>query len=219
MILSQANRKGLRLLSLMIVALLVSAFTFAFTPAVALAQAEETNNDSPFSEAVVTAETTANLNIRQGPGLEFEILETVPRGTIVGFTGFVDETGQWAQVDAAGGPVGWVSVRFLSHRPAQLQVAAIADVVQQTAAPAPVVFAETVVTANTTHNLNIRQGPGREHAIIDTLPRGAVVGFTGFTDANREWVQVDAGAGRVGWVAARFLNRVPSGLQVTAGQQ
>jgi hypothetical protein len=43
-------------------------------------------------------------------------------GTVVGFTGLIDETGVWVQVDTIGGPVGWVWAAFLSNVPDDLTV-------------------------------------------------------------------------------------------------
>jgi uncharacterized protein YraI len=289
----QEKRKWFSPLTLGLAILLLSAFTFAVSPSPVAAE-----EHSPFSPAVVTADTTVNLNIRQGPGVQHAIIGTLPAGTVVGFTGFTDTTRTWVQVDTALTPVGWVAARFLTHVPADLQVAtaeqisppadpvgigpapdvpvttvnlnvrqgpgvqhAIVDTLmrgteveltglhdgtgewvqvetdattgwvaarflsqvplaeleplpaEEVAEPEDV-FSPAVVTAVTLANLNIRQGPGVQHAILDTLPAGTVVGFTGFTDSTRTWVQVDAADGPVGWVAARFLSNVPAGLQV-----
>lgn len=76
--------------------------------------------DSPFGDDVVTATTTRNLNIRNAPSLDGEILALLPAGTVVGFTGLTDAGGEWVQVDAADGPIGWVWAAFLSHVPADL---------------------------------------------------------------------------------------------------
>src|SRR5690606_3281294 len=79
------------------------------------------DDDTEFSPAVVTATTTVNLNLRETPSLSAAILDVLPAGSVVGFTGFTDATGQWVQVDAADGPVGWVSAQFLSNVPDELQ--------------------------------------------------------------------------------------------------
>jgi uncharacterized protein YraI len=290
------NRSWLRLGLAALATVFLTLYVLAISPNVA--RAEE---HSPFSPAVVTAETNVNLNIRQGPGTQFAIIDTLPPGAVVGFTGFTDSTRQWVQVDTAMTPVGWVAARFLTHVPAELQVAtdaqigtpgdpvgigpapgapittvnlnvrqgpgvqhAVVDtlprgteveftglrdetaewvqvetdatvgwvaarfvshapVAEMETAPAEEAtedfFSPAVVTATTLVNLNIRQGPGVQHQILDTLPAGALVGFTGFTDTTRTWVQVDAADGPVGWVAARFLSHVPANLQVAAAEE
>jgi uncharacterized protein YraI len=187
---------------------LLALLIFA-VPGAAWAQEETTQN--PFSPAVVTAETTVNLHIRQGPGLQYQSLAVLPAGTMVGFTGYTDATREWVQVDAAGGPVGWVAARFLSHRPEALQVLPAEAVAE---APGPGVIGIGAETAATRVNLNVRQGPGIQFAIIDTLPRGVAVGFTGVTDPTGAWVEVTSDAAPTGWVAAAFLSQTPPDLQV-----
>lgn len=185
--------------------------------------AEDAAEDVPedvFSEDVVTASTTVNLNLRDEPSLGGMILDTLPTGSVVGFTGFMDGTGNWVQVDAEGYPVGWVAASFLSHVPAGLQVrpADVEDEAEEAAEDIPEdVFSEDVVTATTFVNLNLRDAPGLDAALLGTLPAGSVVGFTGFMDSTGQWVQVDAEGYPVGWVAARFLDNVPAGLNVWEG--
>ena len=137
--------------------------------------------------------------------------------------GFTDGTGEWVQVDPAAGPLGWVAARFLSSVPEGLQIRPADQPKEEMATPAPevqeaVTFSQDVVTATTTVNLNVRSGPGTQYDILDTLPQGSVVGFTGFTDSTGNWVQIDAAAGPVGWVAGQYLSNVPSGLQVWEGE-
>lgn len=182
-----------------------------------------TGSDGEFSADVVTATTTVNLHLRSGPGPEYEILATLPAGTVVGFTGFTDASGDWVQVDAADGPLGWVAAAYLSSVPEGLQVRP-ADLpeVEPTAVPmeeeeSAITFSSDVVTATALYNLNVRSGPGTEYDRLDTLPAGSVVGFTGFTDASGDWVQVDPAAGPVGWVASQYLSNVPSELQSWEG--
>jgi uncharacterized protein YraI len=194
--------------------LVVAAVLIASPAGIAAAQGE-----SPFGEDVVTATTTVNLRIRSGPSVDAEILAVLPAGTIVGFTGFIDESGDWVQVEAAGGPTGWVWASWLSNVPEDLQVWSGEEAVAETPAePAPA-FGEGVVTATTTANLNIRSGPGVSFERLATLPFGTVVGFTGFTDATGEWVQVETADGIAGWVAAAYLSAVPDGLQLPPEDQ
>jgi uncharacterized protein YgiM (DUF1202 family) len=166
-----------------------------------------------FGDDVVTATTTANLNIRNAPGLDGEILDNLPFGTVVGFTGLTDVSGEWVQVDAIDGPVGWVWGGYLSNVPDDLTMRSADGAPEEPAAEEPT-FGDDVVTATTTANLNIRNAPGLDGEILDNLPFGTVVGFTGLTDVSGEWVQVDTIGGPVGWVWAAFLSNVPDDLSV-----
>lgn len=214
----ETKRKLIRL-SVPTTLVLLGALMLIFPIGAALAAQDGTEGGTDFGANVVTATTTVNLNLRSGPGLEYEILATLPAGSVVGFTGFTDGTGDWVQVDAADGPLGWVVARFLSNVPSGLQVRPADLPEEEMATPTPemqeeVSFSSAVVTTTTTYNLNVRSGPGTEFAIIDTLPAGSVVGFTGFTDGTGEWIQIDAATGPLGWVAANYLSNVPEGLQV-----
>lgn len=185
------------------IALMLVALLLAAPAGIALAQ-----NGSPFAANVVTATTTANLRIRSAPSLDAEVLDTLPSGSVVGFTGFVDESGDWVQVDAADGPVGWVWADFLSNVPDGLSIRGATS----SPAPAEDPFAPNVVTATTTVNLNVRDRPSTDANLLSTLPVNTTIGFTGFTDSSGDWVQVDAADAPVGWVWADYLSSVPEGL-------
>ena len=191
-----------------LMALLLLGALFAFSLNVGAAQAQ----------AGETAETTARLNFREGPGLDAAIIRTFPVGAEVTFTGFTDATGNWAQVQASDGVTGWVFAEFLSNVPEGLQPPEEAVDEEAPADEDEDAFPTTVVTATTTANLNLRNGPGLTSDVMETLPLGTVVGFTGFRDASGNWVQVDPAVAPVGWVAAQFLSNVPEGLNVLAEQ-
>jgi uncharacterized protein YgiM (DUF1202 family) len=176
---------------------------------------EEPAAEEPtFGEDVVTATTTANLNLRNAPGLDGEVLDNLPFGTVVGFTGLTDESGEWVQVDSIGGPVGWVWGGYLSNVPDDLTMwTADGAAPEEPAADEPT-FGEDVVTATTTANLNLRNAPSLDGEVLDNLPFGTVVGFTGLTDESGGWVQVDTLDGPVGWVWAAYLSNVPDDLTV-----
>lgn len=54
-------------------------------------------------------------------------------------------------------------------------------------------------------NLNIRSGPGRQYAVVTSLPSGSVVRNLGCqATADGRWCQVDVGNGR-GWASGTFL--------------
>lgn len=176
-----------------------------------------------FAENVVTGETLFRVYLRSSPEQAFNIIETLDVGTVVGFTGFMDGSGNWVQVDPVGAPVGWVWAEFVSNVPPGLQVRpADLPAEAEDEADDEVVtdnedaeFATNVVTTTVTVNSNLRAAPSLDGEILEVLPAGTVVGFTGFTDENRAWVQVDPlGDPPVGWIHATLLGFVPDGLQV-----
>lgn len=59
--------------------------------------------------------TTANLNMRSGPGTQFAVITQVPRGTWVHAFGCTNPVA-WCQL-VFNGRQGWVSATYLSPRP------------------------------------------------------------------------------------------------------
>jgi hypothetical protein len=56
---------------------------------------------------------TSYLNMRSGPGVEFEVITVLSRGTQVVLTGQVSD--YWVQAREPGGLVGWVSSSYLDY--------------------------------------------------------------------------------------------------------
>ncbi len=107
--------------------------------------------------------TTARVNLRQGPGEQYEIITVLPTG----FHLLVEErAGQWALVSAADGSVrgGWVARSLLVYTPP--------DETADDTGAAPT-LPETY--AITTTELRMRRGPSTDDEIITTLPRGAAL--------------------------------------------
>ena len=199
------------------VAAMALSLTLFLALTTSLAQAQDGDNgggESPFADNVVTTTTTANVNLRAQPGFSGQIIQVVPAGTVVGFTGFMDGSGDWIQVDPVGAPVGWMHRSLLASVPDGLQVRP-AD---QPAPPAPgeeaTDFPSNVVTGMTRFNVYLRSEPSQSFNIVDTLPAGTVVGYTGFMDGSGNWIEVDPAGAPVGWVWGDFLTNVPDTLQV-----
>jgi len=206
----QRKGKRMRLIAVAAMAQLLMVL-FAVTTSRTLAQDGDAGDmDSPFAENVVTTTTIANVNLREAPGLNSAIIQVVPAGTIVGFTGFMDGSGDWVQVDPVGAPVGWMHRSLLASVPDGLQVRPADQPEEEAEAD----FAGNVVTGATRFNVYLRGSPGQQFNIITTLPAGTVVGYTGFTDGSGNWIQVDPVGAPVGWVWGEFLTNVPPGLQI-----
>jgi peptidoglycan/xylan/chitin deacetylase (PgdA/CDA1 family) len=92
--------------------------------------------------------TTANLNLRSGPGTGYSILAVIPKGTTVSVESI---SGGWGKLTYAG-KTGYSSMTYL------------------TLATAP-----TNDLRVTTANLNFRTGPGTSYSIIATIPKGTTV--------------------------------------------
>lgn len=97
------------------------------------------------AEAAEIKVTTANLNLRTGPGTDYQVILVIPKGAQVEVTGY---TGNWAKV-TYNGKSGYASNAYL--KPAAVEM------------------------YYTTGNLNLRSGPGTSYKILLVMPKGAAV--------------------------------------------
>ena len=56
---------------------------------------------------------TSYLNMRSGPGTQYEVIDVLPRGTVVEMTG--NQVDYWVEVITPSGQVGWVSNGYLQY--------------------------------------------------------------------------------------------------------
>jgi N-acetylmuramoyl-L-alanine amidase len=152
---------------------------------------------------VVNAEI---LNVRSGPGLNFDPFATLALSQTVALEGR-DAAGGWLQIRLPDNRLGWVSSAFISSG---LQIATLPEVAPATTpitSTAPVtgvggLAQGVVVNANP---LNVRSGPGLNFSPIATLPLNQAVTLEG-RDAAGGWLQVRLPDNRLGWVSSAFIS-------------
>lgn len=98
--------------------------------------------NSPSVQYKVIVTPSVGLNVRSGPGTGYDILSSVPYGTVLTV---VKEEGGWGEV--SGG--GWVALQYTSK-----------------------ITAERVYTVTAPDGLNIRKGPGTGYDILRAVPLG-----------------------------------------------
>ncbi len=123
-------------------------------------------------------QTTENVNLRTGPGLQHSVIRVVPNGTRVVLTG---QSSNGFRSVSVNGTTGWLSADY---------------VVADAAAPAPT---EKVTT---TDRLNLRSGPNTTSAVLAVIPNGASVELTGQSSNGFRSVSY---AGRKGWAFEAYL--------------
>jgi len=121
--------------------------------------------------------TTANLNMRTGPGTSYQVILVIPKGAEVAV---LDSSSSWYKV-SYGGKTGYVSSTYLSGT-------------QTAPAELPVRY--------TTANLNMRTGPGTSYQVIVVIPKGAAVSVI---DSSSSWYKVSYG-GKTGYVSSTYLS-------------
>ncbi|MBR4392802.1 MAG: SH3 domain-containing protein, partial [Oscillospiraceae bacterium] len=162
------KRKPLRALALSL-ALLVTAA--AAGPALA-------------EEATVTAR---EVNVREGPGMNYDVFISLPRGFTVTVTN--RSNAEWYAVSWDGNS-GYIAARYLE----------LAEPADRTAV-VTVNYPESRTGTVTAMYLYLRSGPGKDHAVLDVLTRGKALTIFG---SSGDWLAVDVG-GKVGYVHADYV--------------
>jgi len=155
----------------------------------------------PASDAQVTV--LGEMNIRGGPGTDYEVIGDAVAGEAFAITG-KNEEGNWWQIDFRGEP-GWIFAPYV--------VAADAEdvpVVGMAMAETPVPDEETTETSPPTEDaivtvdgdLNVRSGPGEEYDRIGGATAGEEFVITGKSE-DGEWWQIDFDD-QTGWIYAPF---------------
>jgi uncharacterized protein YgiM (DUF1202 family) len=133
--------------------------------------------------------TATRLNVREGPGTNFQIIGSVSQNEIVTVIGAnPDDT--WKNIRRSDGLVGWASSRYLTPAP-----------LPPSEPPIPQVGDWYRVTAT---RLNLREQPNTTSRIAGTVPRDEVVQSVA-TNADKTWVQLRKVDGLTGWASAQFL--------------
>jgi uncharacterized protein YraI len=127
-------------------------------------------------------QTTAYVNLRTGPGINYSVIRVLPPGTFVEAIG--PEQNGFVKVNQAG-TIGWVYGQYLEISN---------DNGDFPGAP--------LGTKQTTTALNLRDGPGTGYPVLLVMPQGAVVQAY---DRFQNGFQVVSYAGTFGWASIDYL--------------
>lgn len=141
-----ANRNGFRAVLVTLVSLLVVTFFVLTFGNVSLSKANKGNSNFISVSAAEIKVTTANLNLRSGPGTGYSIITVMPKGAEVTVTGY---SGSWAKVNY-GNYSGYASNTYLTLK-------------------------SSGTTYYTTANLNLRSGPGTGYSVLAVMPKGSAM--------------------------------------------
>lgn len=152
----------------------------------------------------VTVTTRVNLNMRTGPGVEFQWLDTVPAGTTLSVIGR-NEISSWVLVEFEGAR-GWMAAWYTDVGGSLLDVPVTDESGGEIGEeePADPAGEDTGVTATTTVNLRMRSGPSTAYEQIGLAMAGTTVNVIGRNDLAN-WILVDQD-GFEAWVAAWYTN-------------
>jgi N-acetylmuramoyl-L-alanine amidase len=135
--------------------------------------------------------TTADAQVRKGPGTNHEVVATIPKGIKINVVG---REGHWLKIESKhGNQPGYIDEQFA--RPADAQPAA-----QTKTATASVAG-----TYRTLTDVDLREGPGAQHRIMAKLPAGIKVNVT---RAEGDWLRVESKRGnKPGYLEKRSVER------------
>ncbi len=145
------------------------------------------------------------LNVRSGPGLNYNTIARVYRNDTLSLTGRTADA-TWLRVRLPlTGQEGWAAARFVSLGSGTVFDLPVVD--GGTPPPPPPGQATAYVTA---YQLNVRGGPGLSYNIIGTVRRGDSLPLIG-RSADGVWLQAQVSspyptfAVPTGWVMARYV--------------
>jgi uncharacterized protein YgiM (DUF1202 family) len=154
------------------------------------------------------AVTTASfLNIRSGPGANFDVIGRMSYGNTFDLLGR-NADNSWVQIGIPGGVVGWVSSRYISASarigtlPLVSNTGVFPTFPQAAAVDSAISGGQTgIVTAP---SLAVRYGPATYFGSFKILHSGEGVSLVG-RSGNGVWLLVQLANGSTGWVATGYI--------------
>ncbi len=156
----------------------------------------------------VSAEAFRTVNVRQGPGTQFDVIGQLESGDVVPVIGRSDSENNWLLVQF-GDAEGWVAffTVTVTGNVTALDIINLQVVSEPQSPPVggslPFV-SESEITTGDPHitayrRINVRLGPGSAFGRLGYMNPGNVADITGISD-DGEWIQI-AFEGQIGWVA------------------
>jgi uncharacterized protein YraI len=135
--------------------------------------------------------TTADVPLRSGPGMNYEVITTLPKGITVNV---VAREGYWLRVESKhGGKAGYFDEQFAQPG------AAMESVAPKAATPS------VAGPYRTLRDIDLRQGPGTNHPVVAKIPSGTKVNVV---RAEGDWLRVESKKGaKPGYVEKRSVER------------
>ena len=158
-------------------------FLATTTPLHHEAVAAQTPNEAPYV-------TTADAQLRKGPGGKYDVIQTIPKETKIYVVG---KEGAWLKVQSKyGRQTGYIEDQYA--RP-------IATPITKSKTPAgPGAYV-------TTGEVVLREGPGTKYKVLRKIPRDTKINVLRI-DGN--WLRVESKSGNPsGYIDKRFAQKLP----------
>ena len=167
--------------------------TFTPTPTITPTPTE-TPTPTPTPLPTYVAEIIGELvNLRSGPGDDYDVLAIIPLGETVELVGKTAD-GEWIMVRARDGEEGWIYKDLLQPETG-------ARMIVLTPPPTPTPGPPEVMV----ELANLRTGPGAVYDLITMLPRGTIFVPEARNQAG-DWVFGATSEGQEGWLFTELLS-------------
>lgn len=159
---------------------------------------------------------TPLLNVRGGPGANFNVVGKLSQHTAVNLLGRNADS-SWAHITIPNIITGWVSTRYITSS-VMVSGLPIVNTTGTTPGFPPPVSGSGQTGSVTAGGLNVRYGPGTYFGLFARLQAGETVSLVGRNNAGN-WLLVQLANGFSGWVSANYIRTgYPLGnLPVRAG--
>lgn len=139
------------------------------------------------------------VNIRNGPGLYYEVQTVVEKGTLLKVLGSVPG---WYQVQWASGKVGWIYAELVEPLPESKEPPSKGDPGQGGAIPSDRPYVAVVGNKS----IAILEGPGPVYRQVGVAPAGAELKVKSWQNG---WVEVEFDGGRRGFLPLSLVTLKP----------
>ena len=151
----------------------------------------------------LTATTTDYLNLREGPGQNYNVILTMSTGAKASVLD--NSNSEWVKVLTSDGKQGWCSRQYVTISASQAN--------QTPSTPSdsdPQAGSDAVTGATVTASLlRLRSGAGTSYAVLDSIPQGTYLKVLEAPQSG--WVKVQTSAGKTGYVSADYVTLLYNG--------
>jgi uncharacterized protein YraI len=166
---------------------LIFQFILVFSPGITLLLPRELN--AAQTTQATPYVTTADAELRKGPGAKYDLIRTIPRDTKIDVVG---KEGSWLKVQSKFGPeTGYVDGQYA--RP----IAGAATKSKTSLGPGAYI---------TTGEVNLREGPGTKYKVLHRIPKDTRINVVRI---DGDWLRVESKKGNPpGYIDKRFAQKL-----------
>ena len=154
------------------------------------------NSSSESAGYIAYVSVNSSLNVRSESSTSGSVIASLKNGEKVQVIEKKDNG--WSKIKTESGKVGWASSKYLVNTPSNSGNTSSQN---NSSSQNDSVAASGNVKVNTSSGLNVRKGPGTNHAIIGSLAGGSVVQVK---EKSGGWVKVLLSNGSTGWVSGQY---------------